>query len=149
MVQGLHLVWACGWAAWTTSRCETCAEPSIGSGGTGLSWSSPWRTCASSRWARRTLWSACVAEKQTQAITHLTCAPFCFSKQPALLLTPVEMESVSLHRKRLVTVRIWFLISYTMIPLALTPRTRSPNTGFLSRPTRWNTTPYSGSCWAI
>lgn len=64
-------------------------------------------------------------------------------------ITPVEMESVSLQRKRLVTVRMWFFISYTMIPLAQTPRTNSPTTGLFSLPTRWNITPYSGSCWAI
>lgn len=63
--------------------------------------------------------------------------------------TPVEMESVSLQRKRLVTVRMWFFISYTMIPLAQTPKTNSPTTGLFSLPTRWNITPYSGNCWAI
>ncbi|KAG7236360.1 hypothetical protein INR49_001057 [Caranx melampygus] len=53
------------------------------------------------------------------------------------------MESVSLQRKRLVTVRTWFFISYTMIPLTQTPNTSSPITGLFSLPTRWNITPYS------
>lgn len=66
-----------------------------------------------------------------------------------LLLTPVDMESVSLQRKRLVTIRMWFFISYTMIPFAQTPKTNSPTTGLFSLPTRWNKTPYSGNCWAI
>lgn len=66
-----------------------------------------------------------------------------------LFFTPVDMESVSLQRKRRVTVRRWFFISYTMIPLAQTPKTNSPTTGLFSRPTRWNITPYSGNCWAI
>lgn len=66
-----------------------------------------------------------------------------------LIFTPVDMESVSLQRKRLVTARRWFFISYTMIPLTQTPNTNSPTTGLFSRPTRWNITPYSGNCWAI
>lgn len=65
------------------------------------------------------------------------------------LFTPVDTESVSLQRKRLVTVRMWFFISYTMIPLAQTPKTNSPTMGLFSLPTRWNITPYSGNCWAI
>lgn len=144
----IHLVPGCGWAAWTSSRCETCAVPSRGSAGTGLSWSSPLQRCASSRWARRTLWSACDAERQNASRWIFDSCEHRW-QNTRLVLTPVEMESVSLHRKRLVTVLIWFLISYTMIPLALTPRTSSPTMGFFSLPTRWNTTPYSGSCWAI
>lgn len=65
------------------------------------------------------------------------------------IFTPVHMLSVSLQMKRLVTVRRWFFISYTMIPLAQTPKTHSPITGLFSLPTRWNRIPYSGNCWAI
>ncbi len=46
-------------------------------------------------------------------------------------------------------VRELLITSYTMTPLAHTPSSSSPNTGFFSRPARWNSTPYSGSCWTL
>lgn len=64
-------------------------------------------------------------------------------------LTAEVISVVSLQRNLRLAVRELLITSYTMTPLAHTPSSSSPNTGFFSRAARWNSTPYSGSCWTL
>ncbi len=64
-------------------------------------------------------------------------------------LTAEVILLVSLQWNLRLVVRELLITSYTMTPLAHTPSSSSPNTGFFSRPARWNSTPYSGSSWTL